>query len=92
MVGTYTCKCQTQVAHGAVVHDGTLKAYTFLMAKRPEFSNGITNGQWLFLTELSERTTPHMRSWLEGCANLQTPITEAMGSQKRQQRSRQGQP
>lgn len=45
MVGTYTCKCQTQVAHGAVVHDGTLKAYTFLMAKRPEFSNGITNEQ-----------------------------------------------
>ena len=104
MVGTYTCKRQTQrwpmVLWYNIIYIATLNAYTFFTAQHPEFKSGITNARRLFLKELSkELVTPHMRSRLEGCPQLQTPIIEAMercgvtkATTQPQERSRQGQP
>lgn len=83
MVGTYTCKGQTQkVAHGAAVQHidiATLNVYTSFTTQHPEIKSGITDARRLFLNELSkERVAPHMRSGLEGCPQLQIPIIEAM--------------
>ena len=84
MVGTYTCKRQTQrwpmVLWYNILDIATLNAYTFFTAQHPEFKSGITNARRLFLKELSkELVIPHMRRRLEGCPQLQTPITDAMG-------------
>uniref|UniRef100_G3N7D4 PiggyBac transposable element-derived protein domain-containing protein n=1 Tax=Gasterosteus aculeatus TaxID=69293 RepID=G3N7D4_GASAC len=62
MVGTYTCKRQTQrwpmVLWYNIIDIATLNAYTFFTAQHPEF-----NARRLFLKELSkELVTPHMRS------------------------------
>ncbi|XP_061747885.1 piggyBac transposable element-derived protein 4-like [Nerophis ophidion] len=104
MVGTYTCKRQTQrwpmVLWYNIIDIATLNSYTFFTAQHPDFKSGITNARRIFLKELSkELVTPHMRSRLEGCPQLQTPIIEAMercGVTKAkiqpQERSRQGQP
>ena len=79
----------------------TLNAYTFFTAQHPEFKSGITNARRLFLKELSkELVIPHMRRRLEGCPQLQTPITDAMVSRcgvtkattQPQERNRQGPP
>ena len=66
MVGTYTCKHQTQrwpmVLWYNILDIATLNAYTFFTAQHPEFKSGITNARRLFLKELSkELVIPHMR-------------------------------
>lgn len=103
MVGTYTCKRQTQRWPMApwynILDIATMNAYTFFTAQHPEFKSGITNARRLFLNELSkEVVTPHMRSRLEGRPRLQTPIIEAMrrcgvtkATTQPEERSRQGQ-
>ncbi|KAL7856813.1 hypothetical protein SRHO_G00157120 [Serrasalmus rhombeus] len=104
MVGTYTCKRQTQrwpmVLWYNLIDIATLNAYTFFTAQHLEFKSGITNARRLFLKELSkDLVTPHMRNRLECCPQLQTPIIKAMercevtkATTQPQERSRQGQP
>ncbi|KAL7856775.1 hypothetical protein SRHO_G00156740 [Serrasalmus rhombeus] len=104
MVGTYTCKRQTQrwpmVLWHNLIDIATLNAYTFFTAQHPEFKSGITNARRLFLKELSkDLVKPHMRNRLEGCPQLQTPIIKAMercgvtkATTQPQERSREGQP
>ena len=103
MVDNYTCKRQTQrwpmVLWYNMIDVATLNGYSFFRAQHPEFSTGITNARWHFLTELSkEFVTPHMKSRLEGNPNLPTCITEAMGrcgvtkaANQQQERSTEGQ-
>ncbi|CAK6951079.1 piggyBac transposable element-derived protein 4-like [Scomber scombrus] len=103
MIGTYTCKRQTQrwpmLLWYNMIDIASLNAYSFFNAQHPEFDVGITNAGLRFLTELSnEFVTPYMRSRLEGNPCLPTYITEAMGrcgttkaAIQSQERSRQGQ-
>jgi len=60
-----------------ILHISTLNAYTFFTAQHPEFKRGITGARRPFLPELSkDLITPHMRSRLVSCPQLQTPTKE----------------
>ena len=61
MVGTYTCKRQTQrwpmLLWYNVIDIATLNAYSFFKAQHPEFYAGITNARRCLDDALYEKST-----------------------------------
>lgn len=82
MVGTYTCKRQTQrwpmVLWYNMLDVATLNAYSIFKAQHPNDKGGIPERR-LFLRELSrELILPQMQQRLEGNGSLNSTIIDAM--------------
>lgn len=77
MVGTYSCKYQTQsgpmVPWYNILDIATLNGDTFFRGQHPQFKSSVTSTRCIFVNEFSQELfTPHMRSWVEGCCNCKT--------------------